>query len=230
MRLLLIRHGQMDFGGDLVLDADIINQWFNAEREAALSERGRGEAAAVARHLLKQPVDAVYSSHLIRARQTAEATAKRLGLRVNVTEDLVELHPGCLTNDGLGYRYLRLLDRLALLGPEQRRKLVGGAMIQLYFSAWMAGRTTCGESRSDFEARLHRVFDRLRHRQAPDARVALFAHGYLIFYLSGWLTAPGPARRAALLRPYVANGAVTELDLGPTGPPRLVRYADTAHL
>ncbi len=220
----------MDYGGDLVLDADAINPWFNAEREAALSDRGRGEAAAVARYLLKHPVDAVYSSHLIRARQTAEATAIRLGLRVNVTEDLMELRPGNLPNDGLGYRYLRLLEHLPLVGPEGRRKLVGGALIQLYFSAWLAGRTTGGETRPEFEARLQRVLDHLWQSHAPDARVALFAHGYLIFYLSGWLTAPGPSRRAALMRPYVANGAVTELDLGPLAPPRLVRYADAAHI
>lgn len=221
----------MDYGDDnLILDAVTINQWFNAEREAGLSARGRDEAAAVARYLLKHPVDAVYSSHLIRARQTGEATANRLGLRVNVAEDLVELHPGNLSGSGFGYRCLRLLARLPLLNQEQRRKLLGGAMIQLYFSAWIAGRTTGGETRPDFEARLQRVLDHLRQCHAPDARVALFAHGYLIFYLSGWLTTPGPTRRAVLLRPYVANGAVTELDLDPTGPPRLIRYADAAHL
>jgi len=220
----------MDFGGDLALDADTINPWFNAEREAGLSDRGHVEAAAVARYLLKHPVDAVYSSHLVRARQTAEATAIRLGLRVHVTQDLVELKPGCLPNDGLGYRMLRLMERLPLLGPERRRKLLGGALIQLYFSSWMAGRTTGGETRPEFESRLNRVFDHLRRSHDPHARVALFAHGYVIFYVSGWLTAPGPTRRAALLRPYVANGAVTELDLGRAGSPRLVRYADAAHL
>jgi hypothetical protein len=36
MRLLFVRHGQMDFDGNLDLDADTINQWFNAERRRRL--------------------------------------------------------------------------------------------------------------------------------------------------------------------------------------------------
>jgi broad specificity phosphatase PhoE len=230
MRLLFIRHGQMDFGGDLVLDARTINQWFNAEREAGLSAQGRDEATAAARYLIKHPVDAVYTSHLLRARQTAEVTANRLRLPVHETRDLAELRPGNLPPDGLGYSYLRLLARLPLLGPGWRRRLLGGAMIQLYFTAWMAGRTTGGETRPDLESRIERVFAHLRQTHAPNARVALFAHGYLIFYLSGWLSASSPSRPGVLTRPHIANCAVTELDLGPAGPPRLIRYADAAHV
>ncbi len=230
MQLLFIRHGQMDYGGDLVLDASTINLWFNAEREAGLSDQGRDEAAAAARTLLQHPVDAVYSSHLLRARQTAQVAADRLRLPLRVTRDLAELRPGNLPQDGLGYSYLRLLARLPLLGPLWKRRLLGGAMIHLYFTSWMAGRTTGGETRPDFEARLERVFAHLRQTHAPDARVALFAHGYLIFYLSGWLTAFTSPRPAVLLRPSIANCAVTELDLGPDGPPRLIRYADAAHV
>lgn len=225
----------MDYGdGALVLDADAINPWFNADLEAGLTDLGQDQAAAVARHLLKHPVDAVYSSQLLRARQTAGATADRLGLGVTVTEDLAELRPGSLPADGLGYGYLRLLARLPWLSPERRMKLVGGGLIQLYFSAWLAGRTAGGEPRPAFEARLHRVLHRVRqaHAHRPDARVALFAHGYVIFYLSGWLTAPGRARAAVFLDPHVANGAITELELDPdpTAPPRLLGYAKSGHL
>ncbi|MFH2008897.1 MAG: histidine phosphatase family protein [bacterium] len=229
MRLLWVRHGQMEFSGQMDTRLETINALFNGEHEAGLSARGRAEAAAVADHLARSPVDAVYSSELLRARETAATTGQRLSLPVEVREDLTELRPGRLEEDALGARFVRAANSLPFLSLRLRKALTGATLIPLYFLSWLSGRTVGGEKRDDLEARIHRTFDWLRFHHPPHARIALFAHGYLIFYLSGWLAGPG-ARQTAFRRAHVPNGSITELELGPSGPPTLLTYAETHHL
>ena len=76
MRLYWVRHGRMDFEEFDLLHLETLSSLYNQEREAPLCSRGRLEAQAVARHFERAaPLDAVYSSPLLRARQTAEATS-----------------------------------------------------------------------------------------------------------------------------------------------------------
>ena len=230
MQLLWIRHGQMIFRDDAAADLETLNRLFNAELQAGLSVRGRREAAAVATHLRRHPVDAIYASELERARETAEVSADALGLRVTVREGISELRPGRLKPQSLGGRYIQALQGLPLVPDRTRNHLLGATLIPLYFSSWYAGRTVGGETRSGLCARFEAIFEELRATHPPTARVALFAHGYLIFFLSGWLTRPGLTRRLVWRSPHVANGAITEMELPPSGPPRLVSYASKSHL
>jgi broad specificity phosphatase PhoE len=58
-----------------------------------LSERGHQEAQAAARHLCGQGVAAVYSSPLLRARQTAQAIVDHCsGVPLAISRDLSEVH------------------------------------------------------------------------------------------------------------------------------------------
>jgi broad specificity phosphatase PhoE len=59
-----------------------------------LSEKGRGEIAAVAERLAAEKIDAIYASPLQRTRETAEILADRLALPVLYREDVIELDFG----------------------------------------------------------------------------------------------------------------------------------------
>ena len=85
MKLILVRHGQ--------------TLW-NREKRAqgvsdiALSNRGRAQADSLARSLRDERIDAIVSSPLKRALQTAEAINRFHHLPIEPEEDLMELNMG----------------------------------------------------------------------------------------------------------------------------------------
>lgn len=81
--LLLVRHGEQELVPNMAL-ADAV--------DAPLSALGRRQAAAVSARLRDIDVDAVYSSTLSRARDTAQAIAAPRGLELAEVEDLGEIH------------------------------------------------------------------------------------------------------------------------------------------
>jgi len=74
---------------------------WTADDRRPLSERGRGDALAVAELLAGRPIQAVFSSPYARARQTVEPLAARLGLALQEVEGLRERSLGHLA--GLGF-------------------------------------------------------------------------------------------------------------------------------
>ncbi|TAM65271.1 histidine phosphatase family protein [Mycobacterium sp.] len=62
--------------------------------DPALTESGFEQARAVAAALVLLPVRTIASSALLRARQTAQPTAEKLGLAVDIHEDLAEFDNG----------------------------------------------------------------------------------------------------------------------------------------
>ncbi len=84
--LLLIRHGENDYTKTGKL----------AGRMAGvhLNERGRKQAEELAKALAQAPIEAVYSSPLERAMQTAEPIAKEHGQKVIPSEGLLESNVG----------------------------------------------------------------------------------------------------------------------------------------
>lgn len=85
-RLLLIRHGETAHNANGRLST--------AAPGGGLSERGRGQVEALAAELAGAPLEAVYASPLLRARQTAERIAARHGLPVVCLDDLAEIGVG----------------------------------------------------------------------------------------------------------------------------------------
>lgn len=77
-----------------------------------LSARGRAEIAAVADRLADEEIEAIYSSPLQRARETAEILSVRLELAVEYRDDLLELDFGEWT--GLTYDAVRKDERWQL--------------------------------------------------------------------------------------------------------------------
>jgi broad specificity phosphatase PhoE/ribonuclease HI len=81
-RFLLLRHGQTELS---------VERRYSGRGNPALTELGRRQADAAAAYLAERGgIDAVISSPLQRAYDTAAAAAKTLGLDVTVDQDLIE--------------------------------------------------------------------------------------------------------------------------------------------
>ena len=83
--ILLSRHGESDWNHT--------KRW-QGFADRPLTERGRQQAEDLADRLDDTELDAIYSSDLQRARDTAEAVARRKGLEVRTTRDLREVDVG----------------------------------------------------------------------------------------------------------------------------------------
>jgi probable phosphoglycerate mutase len=79
--LLLVRHGETDWNADGRLQG---------QTDRPLSDFGRRQARQLADELADEELEAVYSSDLTRARETAEIIGERLGLPVALDPDLRE--------------------------------------------------------------------------------------------------------------------------------------------
>ena len=86
MSIYLARHGETD---DNAPPARV-----QGSIDTPLNERGREQARRIAAELGTSGLAAVYSSQLVRARETAEIVAAELGLAVTVDERLAESHRG----------------------------------------------------------------------------------------------------------------------------------------
>lgn len=83
--LYLVRHGQTDW--------NVEGRW-QGQADVPLNVRGRQQAAQVARALSKLGLVAIYSSDLLRARETAHKLAALTGLEVQLDPRLREIHQG----------------------------------------------------------------------------------------------------------------------------------------
>ena len=79
--LLLVRHGETDWNADGRLQG---------HTDRPLSDFGRRQAQQLADELDGERLEAIYSSDLSRARETAEVVGERLGLSVELDPDLRE--------------------------------------------------------------------------------------------------------------------------------------------
>ncbi|MFD5940156.1 histidine phosphatase family protein [Streptomyces griseus] len=139
--LLLLRHGETAWTPERRISG-------SGGSDPALSENGLRQAEAAARVLVSRgPVQAVVSSPLRRARQTAEAAARRLDLEVQIDEGLTEADFGAW--EGLTFAEVRERH------PEE-------------MAAWLAspkavpGRT--GETFASVARRAQRARDRILAR------------------------------------------------------------------
>jgi 2,3-bisphosphoglycerate-dependent phosphoglycerate mutase len=85
--ILLARHGETDWNRD---------NRFQGHADPPLNEAGRRQAAELAARLAagSEAVDAVYTSDLVRAHETARIVGDRLGLEIVVVPDLREVDVG----------------------------------------------------------------------------------------------------------------------------------------
>ncbi len=149
--LLLIRHAHNDWIGTGIAG------WTPGVH---LNERGRLQAERLAQRLAVLPLEAVYSSPLERAQETAAPLAARLGLEVQTLAALGEVRFGDWTG--------KSLRELATL-PEW----------SVFNSFRSCSRPPGGESTTEVQTRVLAELDRLRlvHR---DRMIALVSHADVI--------------------------------------------------
>lgn len=91
--VLLVRHGETD---------DNAADRFQGQLDTRLNDRGREQSRSLARSLAGEGLRALYSSPLLRARETARIVGAQLGLEPVFDERLMEANTGAWT--GLLYR------------------------------------------------------------------------------------------------------------------------------
>ena len=123
-----------------------------------LSKPGRAEAARTARWLADKKLDAVYSSPLLRARQTADEIARPRGLCARVVDDLVEVDVGRW--EGLAWEDIERRD------PEAYRLFMSDAAVHPYLG---------GENLSVVQSRVIPAMAALMEEN-PGRHVAVVAH------------------------------------------------------
>lgn len=197
--LLFIRHGETDANA---------NGQLEGATDKPLNTTGRAQAQAVAGRLVSEnrPIHAIYSSSLIRARQTAAALAAALGdLPVQVDPDLSEFHLG--EWDGLTLEELRDEKQLWVRMATDPHFTPPG-----------------GESAMQFGLRLVRAVRAILSRH-PGQTVAIFSHGGALATVLAVLLENQGNRWPGYL---MDNGGISEVVFEPAL--RLVRMNDVGHI
>ena len=165
-----VRHGETAWNIDRRLQGHL---------DVPLNEVGRRQAEQVAEALANERFDAMYSSDLSRAMDTARAIAARCGGEVQGTERLRERNYGIfqgLTHKEGAARY-----------PEEHARLMAREPDHIP--------TEGGESMRMFSERIRTLADELATRW-PDGRVLVVTHGGVLYALRNSSPAQGFPRRA----------------------------------
>ena len=146
-RLLLARHGETEWNR---------TGRFQGHADPPLSEIGREQAAALAERLAGNGIRAIYTSDLLRASETAQLVATRLGLEVVEEAGLREIDVGSWS--GL------TRDEIASSDPEG-------------FERWLGGEIGHdGETREQLTDRVVAAVERIAHAHAG-VTVLVVSHG-----------------------------------------------------
>ena len=198
-RLLLVRHGETTWNA---------SRRYQGHADVPLNEVGRMQARAVAQRLATEHLDAIYSSDLARAWETAEAIALHHKLPVHADPRLREMSFG----EWQGMTYAEMEERF----PEQ-------------VAWWDADRLNRaapgGETLAQVTARLQSVLDDACHNH-PHQTVLFVAHGGPIRLLLCLLLNKSPSE---FWQFEVSNTSLSEIVWRPAGP-RLYLWNDTHHL
>ena len=200
-RLFVARHAQTDLNADRVLQGPRF--------DGGLSELGLRQAAALGRAAATYGLSAMYTSPMLRARETAQAVVEALGGQISARQvpELYEVDYGALTG--------RPLDEIR-------------SELEQVLDAWRMGFPNeafpGGESAQVAQHRILPFARRLR-RQATTDDVLVIGHGRLNRILLATLLGTG----LTSLEEYPqSNACITELAVGDEV--QVVRLNDTGHL
>lgn len=195
--LLLIRHAVNDWVGDRLAG------WTPGVH---LNDRGREQAATLARRLADWPIEAIYSSPLERAVETAQAVAEPHGLSVQIEEGVGESRFGDWTGQSI--------KELAKT-PEWQTVQFAPSLSQF----------PGGERLAEMQSRAVAAIDRLR-AQHPKGIVAVFSHADVIKAMAAHYTG---LHLDLFQRIVIDTASVTWIRFTPHGP-RIIRLNDTGTL
>lgn len=186
VRLLLVRHGQTTSNLTGLLDT--------AAPGAALTDLGQDQARALPAALTGERIDALFTSVLLRARQTIAPLADALGLAVHVRVGLREIEAGDL---------------------EMKNDKASVALYHEVSFAWADGdlerRMPGGENGHEVFGRFGAVIDEAV--AGTDGTAVLVAHGQVI---RSWVAAHAANVDVAYARKHpLVNGAVVVVEGSP---------------
>jgi broad specificity phosphatase PhoE len=146
--IFLARHGESDWN---------VEKRFQGHSDRPLTERGREQAYALADLLGTERIDAIYTSPLRRARETAEIVAARARLKAVALPELQEVDTGSWSG---------------LSRADVETRFPEG------FARWRSGGSGWEDGES-YEEMAERVISALRKiaEDHPDGRVLVISHG-----------------------------------------------------
>ena len=179
-RLIVVRHGHSGTNA---------SHRYTGQLDVALTAQGHEQAACVARYLAEnEQIDAIYSSDLSRAMDTARPTAAAFGLSVVPMRELRELHMGIFS--GMPYSEVR-----RDYGELVKRRAEDPAV-----------RCPEGESFADLFARIDRAIGEIL-AASRSKTVAVFTHAGGVRCID--CIASGGTYREAPSYPLIDNAAIT---------------------
>ena len=198
-RLCIVRHGETAWNAEGRIQGQL---------DIPLSDVGLSQARALAAVLGNEPFSAVYSSDLMRTRQTAQPTADRLRLPVFADEDLRERHYGAFQ----GMTYAEAKQRM----PADYARFKARDPDFAFAS---------GESLARFDERALACVDSLV-RKHPGENLLVFTHGGVLETIYRHAT----GRRLSTARDFeLPNAAINRIEVDVQGW-RVGTWADIAHL
>ena len=201
-KLWLIRHAETEHNANGIIQG---------QYDADLSERGRKQAARLAKRLASDPPDVIYSSDSSRAHDTARAVAEVCGLPIHLEPRLREVDTGTWSNHSW-----REIQRLY---PDQWEQLRSG---DPHFRR--------GGAENAFDVQ-ERMVEALREIVAAHEgkRIAVFSHGFAIrTYLAHLLDLPLTHIASRFSQKNTCINRIEPPQNGRHG--RLLTLNDTCHL
>jgi len=198
-RLCIVRHGETAWNAEHRVQGQL---------DVPLNAIGQAQALAVSKLLAREKFDAIYSSDLTRARQTAQPAASSLSREILLDKDLRERHYGIferLTYAEVKVRFPEDYARFAAHDPEY------------------AFRT--GESLQDFYARSIAVLSRIAAHNEGQS-VLVFTHGGVLDMLYREITG---LSMSAERKFGIPNAGLNRVEVTPEGW-KIRAWADVAHL
>jgi broad specificity phosphatase PhoE len=202
-KLFLVRHGQ---------SAGNAEGRFGGHGPTPLSELGRHQAERAAEALANEGIDAIFSSDLDRAVQTAEPLSRKLNLPVYATKAFRERHVGVL--EGLTF------DESKARHPDDYYALVGRDVHHVI---------TDGESyRHLLRRTTNELWEILRNHQGR--RIAIFSHTGAICFMT--LHLMGAIHRSTKQTPWIvtSNCGINRFEIRGRNNVRVLALNDTRHL
>ncbi|MFP4078847.1 MAG: histidine phosphatase family protein [Candidatus Izemoplasmataceae bacterium] len=203
MYIYLIRHGQTEAN---------INKIYQGNADVPLNETGKEQAKVVAWRLKEYPLEALYSSHLERALNTARAIGEYHDLKLEIRRELQEISLG----EWQGKSREEVEKEYGDFIKARKEKN------DFYYTA-----VPGGESYAELEKRSMAVLEDIVQKTDKD-HVALVTHGGVIKSLVGSILGiPHDKRR--LIDVY--NASITLIRYSPEKDRyKIVTMNDTAHL
>lgn len=154
MKLLIIRHGQSEADGLNVCEG---------RADFSLTKKGREDAAAMAKYLTgRYNISRIYTSPLLRARETALEIARHVDCPLDEADELMEFNNGQLA----GCPYAKVQERFPVIAGVAPHEAVYGQ-----------------ESKLEFRFRAEKAISRIISENHMNDTVAVISHGGMITQL-----------------------------------------------